>query len=529
MRLLSILIATGLILAVLVGCGGEATPSVTRLVYGLTLMPSGFDPHIHASAELGIPLRSVYDTLVYLDPETGEFVPGLAEGWVISDDGLTYTFTLRQDVTFHDGTHFDAAAVAANLDRITDPATGSQKAVYMLGPYDHYEIVDNYTIRIVLSEPYAPLLDSLSQVYLGIASPTALEQYDTATYQFHQVGTGPYKFVEYVPGDRLVLARNPDYAWAPRFMQNQGPPYVDEIEFRFFEDPASRALALESGDAQIMGELLPSDAERLRGNSAIQLYPVSIPGQPLQFFLNTRRPPTDDIAIREALLYATNRNAIVNAVFQSFSPVAYGPLAAVTRFYDPEMPILYPFNDQGQAASLLASRGYEDADGDGILERDGEPLRIDVVVPPWGMSPEVGQLLESQWELLGIDVNLIQVPSFPALRDAAEEGEYNAIAINFTGTDPSLLNQFYLSDGALNWSKVDDPDLDALLYEATSTLDEARRAELYRQIQRRIMDLALVIPIRDYVNLNVASANITGLRFDAQGFFPILAEVQLNR
>ena len=136
----------------------------TRLVYGLSFEPSGFDPHRNASSELGIPLRQVYDTLVYRDPQTGDFVPGLATAWEISGDGLTYTFQLRQGVNFHDDTPFNAAAVAANLDRVTNPEVASQKAVFMLGPYAGYEIVDDLSIRILLSAPYSALLDSLSQV-----------------------------------------------------------------------------------------------------------------------------------------------------------------------------------------------------------------------------------------------------------------------------------------------------------------------------------------------------------------------------
>src|SRR5262245_22315353 len=127
-----------------------------RIVFGLTLQPSGFDPHINASSELGIPLRSVYDTLIYRDPDSLEFVPGLATSWTISPEGLTYTFALRQGVTFHDGTPFNAQAVAANLDRIKSPMTASQKALFLLGPYTGYEIVDDYTIRLNLSEPYSP-------------------------------------------------------------------------------------------------------------------------------------------------------------------------------------------------------------------------------------------------------------------------------------------------------------------------------------------------------------------------------------
>src|SRR5471032_2129037 len=194
-----------------------ALPPAKRIVYGLAVMPASLDPHVGDSYEMGIVLRSVYDTLLYRDPKTKLIVPGLAEKWSVSDDGLTYTFNLRTGVTFQDGTLFDAAAVVATLDRIANPATKSQHALALLGPYDHAVVVDSQTVQIVLNSPYAPLLDALSQFYTGIASPTAIKQYDVTEYQFHQVGTGPFYMVDYVPGDHLTLRRNPNYKWGPQF------------------------------------------------------------------------------------------------------------------------------------------------------------------------------------------------------------------------------------------------------------------------------------------------------------------------
>ncbi|MBZ0292227.1 MAG: hypothetical protein K8L99_06630, partial [Anaerolineae bacterium] len=327
-----------LVFIVLTGClpenGAGQASNVRRMVYGLTLKPTGIDPHIHQSSELGIPLRQVYDTLVYREPVGHAIVAGLATDWSISEDGLVYSFKLRTDVTFHDGTPFNAQAVAANLDRITNPETASQRAVFMLGPYKGYEIVDDYTIDILLNEPYSPLLDSLAQVYLAIASPTALSEYSDNRYQFHQVGTGPFIFEEYVPHERLVIRRNPDYKWGPSFYEAPDENSVNEIEFRFFDDPPTRSLALESDEAQVMGELLPTDARLLTGNSSIQINPVNVPGLPLQFLINTQQFPTDERAVRQALLFGTNRNAIVDAVFQRFSPVAWGPLTSSTLYYD---------------------------------------------------------------------------------------------------------------------------------------------------------------------------------------------------
>ena len=200
---LALALAAGLALA-----GGACAPAgagPTTLRYGLTLAPTGIDPHINASAELGIPLTSVYDTLVYLDPVSGAFVPGLAERWTISDDGLVYTFTLRTDVRFHDGTSFDAEAVRANVEYVLNPEHHSQKAAAMLGPLDRVQVIDAHTVALHLHEPFAPLLDSLSQVYLGMASPQALATWGPSEYQFHQVGTGPYRFVEYIANDHLTI------------------------------------------------------------------------------------------------------------------------------------------------------------------------------------------------------------------------------------------------------------------------------------------------------------------------------------
>lgn len=498
-----------------------------QIIYGLTLQPSGFDPHIYQSSELGIPMRQVYDTLVYRDPNTNEFVPGLATQWSISEDGLSYTFSLRQGVTFHDSTVFNAQAVGANLDRITNPETGSQKAIFMLGPYVNYEIIDDYTLRINLSEPYSPLLDSLSQVYLGIASPTAFSQYTVSTYQFHQVGTGPFMMADYIPGERIVLRRNPAYTWGPAFFNPVSENAVEEITFLFFTDPPTRSLAVESGQAQVIGELLPTDASALTGNSAVQLIPASIPGQPLQFLMNTSRFPTDSKLFRQAVLYGSNRNAIIDAVYQRFSPVAWGPLSASTPFYDAGMAGLYS-HDTAQAQTLLANAGFNDADGNGYLDSGTGNLQINVIVPPWGLIPEVAQLLQDQWRVIGIEAVLDPVPSFNALRERVDAGEYNMVAFYTFGADPSLLNNFFMSGGIQNWLNYANNDLDTFLRDAARTSDFNTRRVLYANAQRLIMEDALILPIRDYVNLNAAAKGIYGLTFDAYGWFPLLHNMSIN-
>jgi peptide/nickel transport system substrate-binding protein len=542
LRLSSLLMILCLIAASAAACGATPTSVPTapppqpteeagpveggRLIYGLTLAPSGIDPHVDASSELGIPLTSVYDTLVYQDLD-GSFVPGLAERWQVSPDGLTYTFYLRHDVVFHDGTPFNAEAVKFNLDRISSPETLSRKAADMLGPYDHTEVVDEYTTRVHFSEPYAPFLDSASQVYLGMASPAAVAQWG-AEYQLHQVGSGPFLFQEYVPGDHLTLVRNPDYAWAPEVYDHEGPAYLEEIEFRFFTDPAVRSLALESGEAHVMGELPPQDAARLEGNEDFELYLVPVPGQPLELFVNVAKAPTDDAQVRQALLYAADRQTIVDTIFMGYSPVAHGPLAASTMGYEPAVEEMYAY-DPGQAATLLDAAGWVDSDGDGVRDKDGQALVLPTYLMTWGYLPEVGQMLQAQLQQVGVSLD-IQVVAFPAAIEAAAQGQHNLIPMTFSSSDPSVLNTSFLSsnaDGGFNWSKVRDPELDRLLQEATREMDIQRRAEIYSQIQIAIMNQALLLPIRDYVNINAATAAVEGLQYDRRGWFPWLHDVYL--
>jgi len=499
------------------GCGPRPSG---RIVYGLTLAPSGIDPHVNASSELGIPLTSVYDTLVYQNPETGEFVPGLAERWEVSDDGLVYTFYLKRGVTFHDGTPFNAEAVRFNLERITSPDLASQKARFMLGPYERTEVVDAYTVRILLSEPFAPLLDSLSQVYLGMASPAAVEQWEDE-YQLHQVGTGPFMFAEYVPGDHLLLRRNPDYDWGPPVYRHE-TAQLDEIEFRFFTDPATRSPALETGEADVMGEIPPQDAARLEESADFRIEAVALPGTSLMLLMNTTREPLDDIRVRQALLYGTDRAAVISTIFRDTSPVAYGPLTAATFGYDPAVQGYYPY-DPAQAAALLEGAGWTDSDGDGVRDRDGEPLVLEMVLMGWGYMPEIGQLLAAQWAELGVGVES-RVVSYPEALEVGGEGRHHLIPFSLSGSDPDILRKFFHSQASFNWSKVADAEMDEWLETAARVSDPDRRIELYSQVQRRVMEKALVIPIRDYVNLNGVSNRVQGLRFDARGWFPWLID-----
>jgi peptide/nickel transport system substrate-binding protein len=257
------------------------------------------------------------------------------------------------------------------------------------------------------------------------------------------------------------------------------------------------------------------------------LYPSPIPGPPLQFFLNTQRAPTDDARVRQALLYATDRAAIIKAVFRGKSPVAYGPLAAATLGFDPEVKSQYPY-DLAKAQALLDEAGWQDANGDGIREKNGQPLRLDCVAMSFGFVPETAQLLQAQWKQAGVDLATQLVP-YGTLLQAGREGTANVIPFLTSGSDPDALRPFYKSKESFNWARVADAQLDEWLAQAALNGDWDARRQTYARVQQRVMELALIVPIRDYVNLNMASSQVKGLRYDARGWFPWLVDVKVDK
>ncbi len=498
---------------------GPEQPS--RIVYGLTQQPAGFDPHLHQSVISGIPLRQVYDTLLYRHPGSRELVAGLAREWSLSPDGLGLTLQLREDVRFHDGSTLNAAAVAINLARIFAPENPARVDDALRQRFSHSEVIDDFSIRIVLREPWSPLLDALTQPGFAIAGPVALNAWSATRYQFHQVGSGPFLFEDYVPGERIVLRRNPDYAWGPEFYVPPGDNAIEVIEFRFFMDDAARAQAMQGGEVQLMSGLQPRELRALENANGLRPILIEVPGQPLQFVINTRRFPTNVRGLRQALIFSTNRNAIASETGQRIAPVAWGPLAESTFFAYNALRRLYA-QDRAQAETLLADAGYQDEDGDGWLELGDVPLQLDLLVPPRDSLPQVAGLLSEQWRTLGIRSKLIPVPTEAALQEAVREGEYNLVAVGTQGLDPAWLVDYFSTGGPLNWSGFSDAELDGVLNDALVTIEDQTRFSLYARAQQIIMDHALILPLREQVNIVAVADGLEGLAWDASGQIPLL-------
>ena len=269
-----------------------ATPTTTAapeppaepfsLVVGVGREAPTLDPALNAIC-CGYENAALYDTLVALTPE-GEIAPSLATSWTV--DGASITFELREDVMFHDGTPFNAAAVKAYFDRVVDPATNAANAKNVLGTYASSELLGDFTIKITWDPIYAPALVNLANTSLGIPSPTATA---AGTLEDHPVGTGPFEFVEWVRGDHLTLKRYEGYTTIRPDMANKGPAYAEEVTLRYVENATTLANLLDTGAVDIAA-LEGPDAIRLE--SAGRLGSLRYPTIFLRWFaINTEMIP----------------------------------------------------------------------------------------------------------------------------------------------------------------------------------------------------------------------------------------------
>src|SRR2546422_7208325 len=227
------------------------------------------DPHITNRAATRKILIQFMDTLTVINPKDGKVGRGLAESWDVARDGKSYTFRLRRNVKFHDGTPFDAAAVKFTLDRIQEPLGAPGVARAFLGPYDGADVIDAHTVRVRFKQPYAPFLRMAGLSPLAPISPAAVQKMGQ-DFSRRPVGTGPFMVKEWVSKSHVTLVRNPDYAWPPATAAHRGPAHLEEITWRFVPEATTRTAVLQTGEANIAEDLSYADVAALERNSDLR-------------------------------------------------------------------------------------------------------------------------------------------------------------------------------------------------------------------------------------------------------------------
>ncbi len=456
-----------------------AEPAVINLL-------DSIDPRGYPNAYEAVYL--LYDQLVRFD-ENLLIEPELATEWSVSDDGLTWTFTLRDDVTFHDGTPFNAEAVRFHIERVQDPEWASpNKALW-----DHIvgvEVVDEFTIALSTAEPFGPMLNYLAHGSGGIASPAAVEQFGKDFVE-NPVGTGPYKLESFTPGIELVVAANEAY-W-------NGRPALDRIIFRQVTEPSARVAMLETGEADIIAEVPPEEVERLDAIEGIDV--VQRPGLRTFFAaFSFDTPALQDLGVRQALNYAVDKQAIVDAIFLGLATPLDSPVSASMAGHAGQEPYNY---DPERASQLLADAGWSDSDGDGVVDKEGEPLQLRFLISnEYPKAQEVAEAVQQYLAEVGVGVELWQVDAasvrtYQKVARADKEYDIANWAFNASNGDISYhLESMWVSnpdDAAppyvwnLGW--YNNPELDELI---TSTklgptaVDPTLRAEALAQAQEII-------------------------------------------
>ena len=495
-----------------------------ELRFGQNNEPDSLDPARTAQASAFTIMMALYDTLIWFDPVTLTFMPGLAESWESSKDGLVHTFTLRQEVTFHDGTPFNAEAVKFSFDRLADPELKSPVALTKLGPYQETTVVDEYTAQVVLSAPYPGFFDAISQTWLAIVSPAGVEQHGQ-DFGRNPVGTGYMKFKEWVTNDHISLERNDDYNWGPSFWNHTGPAYVDGITFVPVADNGARLTAFESGDLHIIEAVPEQDFDRLQQSGEFQMMVSPSQGGPMAFFMNTEREPTSDIRVRQAILHGLNRQDLIDtALFGLYEP-AEGPLSPNTLYYSPAVEGMYPY-DIEKATALLEEAGWT-VGADGIREKDGQRLEIDFV--NWPAAQPMVITTQALLLPLGIHVNVAIFDQATRVQ-MGHDGEGHLFSTGLLDSEPGAITLFYHSTnlGGFNWARYGDPEMDELLDAQAIEPDTSKRAEMLEQIQLKVMENALIYPAYVFARLHGVNAAVNGFRVNALGSYPYFYEMSLT-
>jgi peptide/nickel transport system substrate-binding protein len=503
------------------GSSGAGKPGGT-LTMGIAAPPDTLDPGATGLALTLLLSMAMFDPLVWWLPGPGgtgsRFVPGLAESYSVSPDASVYTFKLRKGVTFHDGTKFDATAVKATYDHVVDPATKSKSGLGALGPYKETKIINPYTVQIVFTEPNASFLHQQAAGNFGIASPTALKKYGPTGFGNHPVGTGPFKFVSYQTGDQLNLEKNPDYKWGPAIYGPAGPAKLDKLVFRIVTDDSGRYNALQSGQLQIAMGLPPNDiAAAHQGGTYSQLTVPSI-GTPDGLPINVTKPPTDDLRVRQAIMYAVDQEKLVKDVLFGVDIPAHSVLTPITPGYSKESAGLYSYNP-AKANALLSQAGWT-MGSNGVRTKDGKPLALNIILFSNAGFELPTQFIVSELSKVGFTAKTAVQP-FATAQASFNAGQHNLGAFGYYGTDPYLLNIWVNSNAiksGFNWSHYDNPKVDSMIAKANATADDAQRGAIYEQVCMTLMKDAIYLPMWDVNEPFTMAKTVQGLHTTLNGY-----------
>jgi peptide/nickel transport system substrate-binding protein len=502
----------------------SSTLAQGEIIYGVNQEADMLDLQVGSSRYDLVVAANIFDTYLYFT-EDGEYLPWLAEEVTMSDDARVFTIRLRPGVTFHDGTPLNAEAVQFNFDRIVAPETASRSAIGDMGSYERTDIIDDLTVEVHFREPHPGFWFSLSSWRAGGPhSPTAL-QADPEGFRQNPVGTGPFRFVEWVQRDRIVLEPFEAYDWPHPGAGHSGVARPDRVIFRLIPEDQSRIISLTNGEINAMMRVPPQSLAQLESNPNITINSKTLPGTGVILVINGNKAPTDDLAIRQALLHATSAPQIARLGYFDAWPVHTGSVLSSPNLGFLDTSDMYPF-DLERAAQILDEAGWVTG-ADGIRVKDGVRAELEYIGFPSAETTRVLELMQATLRAIGMDVNIRELDS-GAIQTARQAGEHNIAHLTFIFQNPGFLRTLFHSENSgtgWNFWHAPDPELDALLVAGESEADLERRQQIYEDIQRHMMENAMVIPTVYQQQINAYRSEVQGIRlFEVYGEAPYFYE-----
>ena len=432
-----------------------------------------------------------YNGLVNVDASR-KIEPDLAESWE-QPDATTYVFRLRRGVAFHDGTELDAEAVKLNLERLADAATASPKRADFT-VIDKIDVLDKHSLRIHLKHPFAPMLGVLRRSYFSVISPKAIKEHMAQDPFKASVGTGPFRFVSYSRGDKVVLERFKDH-W-------RGLAHLDGIEVRIMPEQSTQLAALQTGGLDFMMQTSPTFADQIRNNGDLQL--LTTPSTIYDYLaFNTAKAPFDNKLVRQAFSMAIDREGIAQGVYRGQASPAQGAISpAFGAFYRDNADIPFQKYDPDRAKALLKQEDFP----------FGTELRFDTFTErPWGL---VGDAIAAQITALGVKLK-IQKPDFNSFAKyfyGTKEYWFGNSAWSAGAVDPDgMMYKQFVTGETQNLGAYSNPQVDELLKQARIEQSTERRADIYNRVNRILMEEC-------YVAFLVHPRLIEGMRKNVQGY-----------
>ena len=497
-KLMAFLLLASLLCAALTGCGGSSTEKTpeggqtqtgstdavaNEITVGIAQdLDDSLDPHLAVAAGTKEVMFNVFEGLMK-PTSTGDLTPAVAESYTVSEDRLTYTFTLREGVKFHNGDEVTAEDVVYSISRCADTTDGTP-LVEAFSVIQSVEAVDARTVAITIAEPSNEFISYMTTAIL----PADYDQQDTAP-----VGTGPFKFVSRAAQDNIVLEKFDEY-WGT-------PAYLDKVTFKIRENADSLVMSLQSGAIDLCSHLTSTQVAQLGGDFYVAEGTMNLVQA---LYLNNAEKPFDDVRVRQALCYAVDKQGIIDLAFDGYgSPIGSSMYPAFGKYFDESLTNYYT-KDVEKAKSLLADAGYP----------NGFEMTI-TVTSNYQPHIDTAQVLVEQLKEIGVTakIELVEWGTWVSDVYAGRQFQSTVVGVDASNMTARALLERFTSDYAKNFINYNNADYDALFQQALVTYDDAEQTAIYKAMEKNLTENAANVYIQDLADLVAVRQGLEGVTF----------------